>query len=89
MCSREKYIIKMSTFDLEKMVGTVENLSITLDVMLCCKDAEGGQEILESCEQLDSLIMLFDDQMNVLKEALLKEKNARQSVMQLKFFCFN
>lgn len=74
----------MSTFDLEKMVGTIDNLSTCLDVMLCCKDTEGGQEILESCEQLDNLIISFDDQMNVVKEALLKEKNARLSVMQLK-----
>lgn len=73
----------MSTFDLEKMVRTIDNLSTCLDIMLCCKDTEGGQEILKSCEQLDNLIMSFDDQMNILKEALMKEKNARQSVKQL------
>lgn len=75
----------MSVFDLEKMVGTIDNLSTCLDVMLCCKDSEGGQEILESCEQLDNLIVTFDDQINILKEALIKEKNARQSVKQFFF----
>jgi hypothetical protein len=66
----------MSIFDLEKMVETVDNLSTCLDVMLCCKEAEGGQEILESCDQLDNLIKSFDDQMNVLENALTKERNA-------------
>jgi len=70
----------MSTFNLEKMVGTIDNLSTSLDVMLCCKDNEGGQEILETCEQLDNLIMSFDDQISILKDALIKEKNSRQSV---------
>ncbi|XP_060877026.1 spindle and kinetochore-associated protein 1-like [Metopolophium dirhodum] len=72
----------MSTFNLEKMVGTIDKLSTSLDVMLCCKDSEGGQEILETCEQLDSLIMSFDDQISILKDALIKEKNARQSSFQ-------
>ncbi|KAF0730394.1 spindle and kinetochore-associated protein 1-like [Aphis craccivora] len=72
----------MSVFNLEKMVGTIDNLSTSLDVMLCCKDSEGGQEILESCEQLDNLIMSFDDQISILKDALIKEKNSRQSSFQ-------
>ncbi|CAI6348891.1 unnamed protein product [Macrosiphum euphorbiae] len=72
----------MSIFNLEKMVGTIDKLSTSLDVMLCCKDSEGGQEILETCEQLDSLIMSFDDQISILKDALIKEKNARQSSFQ-------
>jgi len=70
----------MSTFDLEKMVGTIDKLGTSLDVMLCCKDSDGGQEILETCEQLDNLIMSLDDQISILKDALIKEKNARQSV---------
>lgn len=72
----------MSNFDLKKMATAIDNLTTTLDIMLCCKDDEGGKEILESCEQLDHLILLFDDQMNVLKEALVREKQFRQSVSQ-------
>jgi len=79
----KKTVFKMSNFDLEKMVGTVDNLSICLDLMLCCKDTEGGEEILNNWEQLDKLITSFDDQINILKESLIKEKNARQSVSQL------
>jgi len=70
----------MNSFDLVKMVETIDNLSTSLDIMLCCKKADGGQEIIESCEQLDNLIISFDDQLNILKEALTKEKNTRQSV---------
>lgn len=73
-------LFNMSSFDLEKMVRTIDNLSTGLDVMLCCKDTEGGQEILESCEQLDNLILSFDDQLSIIVEALMKEKDARQSV---------
>lgn len=70
----------MSNFDLEKMDETINNLSISLDVMLCCKDTEGGREILESFLKLENLIMSFDEQINILHDALIKEKNARQSV---------
>jgi len=70
----------MSNFDLKKMVETVDNLSTCLDVMLCCKDIEIREEVLNSWEQLDNLLTLFDDQMNNLKELLTKEKDARQSV---------
>lgn len=70
----------MSSFDLVIMDETINNLSISLDIMLCCKDIKGGQEILESFQHLDNLIMSFDDQINFLNDALTKEKNARQSV---------
>jgi hypothetical protein len=40
--------------------------------MLYFKDNEGGQKILESSDRLNILIKLFDDQMNVLKNALTK-----------------
>lgn len=66
----------MSNFDLEKMVGTIDNLGTCLDVMLCCKDTEGGQEILESCDRLDKLIKSFEDQMNILENTLTKERNS-------------
>lgn len=72
----------MSIFNLEKMLGTIDNLGTSLDVMLCCKDSEGGQEISETCEQLNNLIMSFDDQISILKDALIKEKNSRQSSFQ-------
>jgi len=72
----------MNSFDLVKMAETIDNLSTSLDIMLCCKKADGGQEIIESCEQLDNLIISFDDQLNILKEALAKEKNTRQSSFQ-------
>jgi len=79
----KKTVFKMSNFDLEKMARTVDNLSTCLDLMLCCKDTEGGEDILNNWEQLDKLITSFDDQMNILKESLIKEENARQSVSQL------
>lgn len=70
----------MSSFDLEKMVATVDNLSTCLDIILCCNDTEGKQEILDSCDKLNNLVTSFDDQMNTLKETLIKQKNARLSV---------
>lgn len=70
----------MSNFDLAKMAATVDNLGTSLDIMLCCKDVDGGEEILESCEQLESLVVSLDRQIQILKAALVKEKNARQSV---------
>lgn len=78
----------MSYFNLEKMVSTIDNLSTSLDVMLCCKDTEGGQEILESCEQLESLILSFDDQLSILNKALTKEKNARQTVSKNNYIIY-
>lgn len=75
----------MSVFDIEKMAGTIDNLSMCLDVMLCCKDTDGGEDILKACEQLDNLVISFDDQINILKEALTKEKTARESVSQLEY----
>lgn len=72
----------MSSFNLKKMATTIDNLTTTLDIMLSCKDDQGGQEILESCEQLDHQIKSFDNQMNILKEAIVKEKNFCQSVSQ-------
>lgn len=70
----------MSNFDLAKMAATLDNLSTSLDIMLCCKNVDGGEEILESCEQLESLAVSLDEQIQILKEALVKEKNARKSV---------
>lgn len=70
----------MCSFDIEKMAKVIDNLGTCLDVMLCSKDTDGGQEVLESCEQLENLTVSFDDQLNTLKEALEKQKNARQSV---------
>lgn len=64
----------MSEFDLEKMVGTVDNLSICLNSLLSCNEIESREDILNSWGQLDSLITLFDDQMNVFKELLTKKK---------------
>lgn len=75
----------MSCFDLENMATTIDNLSTSLEIMLCCNNAEGGQEILESCDQLESLIVSFDDQMNTLKEVLNKGNNALKSVSSHKF----
>lgn len=69
-----------SRFDLNKMVETLDNLSTCLDIMLCCKDSEGGQQITESYLQLDNLNTSLNDQMDVLKESLTKEKNALKSV---------
>lgn len=72
-----------SRFDLNKMVETIDNLSICLDIMLCCKDNEGGQQILESYLQLDNLNNSLNDQIDVLKKALTKEKDVRQTVSYL------
>lgn len=73
----------MSSFDLEKMDDTINNLAISLDIMLCCNDTGGGQEILESFQHLDNLIMSFDDQINLLNDILTKEKNAQKLVSQI------
>lgn len=70
----------MSSFDLEKMLETIDDLSTCLDVMLCSKDTEGGQEILESLDQLNNLIPSFDNQIIELENALSKERNFLKSV---------
>lgn len=75
----------MSSFDLEKMVGTIDNLSTCLDIMLCSKDTDGGHEILESCDHLDNLITSFGEQINVLENALIKERNSVKLVSLLKY----
>lgn len=72
----------MSNF--EKMVETVDNLSICLNSLLSCNNIESREEILNSWGQLENHITLFDDQMNVLKELLIKEKNVRKSVSRFK-----
>ncbi|XP_050520542.1 probable serine/threonine-protein kinase DDB_G0277071 [Daktulosphaira vitifoliae] len=72
----------MSSFDLSKMVSTVDNLSTCLDIMLCCKSPEGGKEIIDTYDNLENLVTIFENQMNTLKKALVREKNARQSYFQ-------
>lgn len=75
----------MSDFNIEKMAETIDNLSMCLDIMLCCKDADGGEDMLNACKQLDDLVMSFDDQINILNEALTKENTALESVSQLTY----